>query len=159
MVDAGENPYNTIIAYRVYEFHKYITEWNYSCTANAFVANNRVWNSFDDDAKKILRECAEEAGILTAKLNLLGMDDGSAYKWLKERNLLPTDENTIPTDPYKLLKDNGVTVIHLTHDEIMAFRKATKRAFEKHAVQVGLDLVKAAEEDMKAAGLKVDPVE
>lgn len=159
MVDAGENPYNTIIAYRVYEFHKYITEWNYSCTANAFVANNRVWNSFDDDTKKILRECAEEAGILTAKLNLLGMDDGSAYKWLKERNLLPTDENTIPTDPYKLLKDNGVTVIHLTHDEIMAFRKATKRAFEKHAVQVGLDLVKAAEEDMKAAGLKVDPVE
>ncbi len=159
MVDAGENPYNTIIAYRVYEFHKYITEWNYSCTANAFVSNSHVWNSFDEDTKKILRECAEEAGILTAKLNLLGMDDGSAYNWLKKRDLLPADENTIPTDPYKLLKDNGVTVIHLTHDEIMAFRKATKRAFQKHSEQVGLDLVKAAEEDMKAAGLKVDPVE
>lgn len=155
LVDAGENPYNTIIPYRVYEFHKYMTEWNYTCAVQLFVANTKVWNSFDDATKKILQQCADEAGVYTGKLNQLGFDDGSAYKWLEERKLLPNDEKMIPREPYKLFKDNGVTVIKLTPDEINAFRKATKRTFDKHVKLVGEDLVKAAEEDMKAAGLKV----
>ena len=156
LVDAGENPYNVIIPYRVYEFHKYITEWDYTCAAMFFVANTDVWNSFDAETQKILRECANEAGVYTGMLNRLGFDDGSAFKWLEKRNLLPTDENVIPRDPRKLLKDNGVTIIKLTPEEIMAFRKATKGAFDKHVKLVGEDLVRAAREDMAAAGLKVD---
>ncbi len=160
MVDAGENPYNTIIPYRVYEFPagKYITEWNYTCAVMPFVANTGVWNSFDKETQALLRECAEEAGIFTGMLNQLGFDDGTAYKWLEERNLLPNDENMIPRDPRKLLADNGVTVIQLTPEEIMAFRKATKDVFAKHVKLVGEDLVEAAIEDMIAAGLKIEEV-
>jgi TRAP-type C4-dicarboxylate transport system substrate-binding protein len=153
LVDAGENPYNTIIPYRVYEFHKYMTEWNYTCAAMFFVVNTGVWNSFDAETQKILRECADEAGVYTGMLNQLGFDDGTAYKWLEERNLLPEDQNMIPHDPRKLLEDNGVTIIKLSPEEIMAFRKATKGAFDKHVKLVGEDVVQAAIEDMKAAGL------
>lgn len=161
MVDAGENPYNTYIAYRVYEFDcgKYLTEWNYTCGVNGFVANTRVWNSFDEETKQILRDCAEEAGLYTAKLSELGLDDGSAYKWLEERNLLPEDQNSIPHDPLKLLADNGVEVIHLTREEINAFRRQTKDVFNKHAELVGWDLINSAIEDMKAAGFTIDPIE
>lgn len=161
MVDAGENPYNVIIPYRVYEFPagKYMTEWNYTCAAMAFVANTGVWNSFDPETQKILRECAEEAGIYTGMLNQLGFDDGTAYKWLEERNLLPNDENMIPRNPRKLLADNGVTVIQLTPDEITAFRRVTKGVFDKHVKIVGEELVKAAEEDMIAAGLTITPIQ
>lgn len=161
MVDAGENPYNTIIPYKVYEFPagKYITEWNYTCAAMPFVANSTVWNSFDKETQAILRECAEEAGVYTGMLNQLGFDDGSAYKWLKERNLLPKDQNMIPHDPRKLLADNEVTVIQLTSEEIMAFRRATKNVFDKHVKLVGEDIVKAAKEDMIAAGLTIDEIE
>ena len=159
IVDAGENPYNVIIPYRVYEFHKFVTEWNYTCAAMAFVANSKVWASFDADTQKILRECAEEAGVYTGMLNQLGFDDGSAYKWLEARNLLPNDEKVIPRDPRKLLADNGVTIHTSTPEEIMAFRKATKGVFEKHMKLVGEDLVKAAEEDMRAAGLTIRKVE
>jgi len=156
LVDAGENPYNVIIPYRVYEFHKYITEWDYTCAAMFFVANTRVWNSFDAETQKILRECAEEAGVYTGMLNRLGFDDGTAYKWLEERGLLPQDQNMIPHNPRKLLEDNGVTIIKLSPEEIDAFKKATKSAFDKHVKLVGEELVRLAKEDMAAAGLKID---
>jgi len=156
LVDAGENPYNIIIPYKVYEFHKYITEWNYTCSAMFFAANSRAWNSFDAETQNILKECADEAGVYTGMLNRLGFDDGTAYKWLDERGLLPKDENMIPHDPYKLLADNGVTVIKLTPEEIAAFRKATKKAFDKHVELVGKDIVEMAREDMRSAGLDVD---
>lgn len=159
MVDAGENPYNVIIPYRVYEFHKYITEWNYTCAAMFFVANSRVWNSFDDETKEILRQCAQEAGIYTGMLNRLGFDDGTAYRWLEERGLLPNDETMIPRDPRKLLADNGVTIIDLTPEELMAFRRATKDAFDKHVEIIGADLVQAAREDMAAAGLVIQEIQ
>lgn len=156
LVDAGENPYNVLIPYRVYEFHKYITEWNYTCAAMFFVVNSKVWNSFDETTQGILSGCAEEAGIYTGMLNQLGFDDGRAYKWLEERNLLPNDENTIPRDPRKLLADHGVTVIQLTHEEELAFREATRAVFDKHVKLIGEELVEAAREDILKAGLKTD---
>ena len=52
-----------------------------------------------------------------------------------------------------IVTDNGVTIIKLSPEEIMAFRKATKGAFDKHVKLVGEDVVQAAIEDMKAAGL------
>ena len=155
-MDAGENPYNVIIPYRVYEFHKYMTEWNYTCAAMFFVVNTKVWDSFDEKTQAILRECAAEAGLYTGMLNQLGFDDGTAYKWLEERNLLPSDEAMIPRDPRKLLTDNGVTIIKLTPEEELAFRRVTKGAFDKHVKLIGEDLVQAAREDMIAAGLKSD---
>ncbi len=153
LVDAGENPYNVIIPYRVFEFHKYMTEWNYTCAAMFFVANTSVWNSFDEPTQAILKECAIEAGIYTGMLNQLGFDDGTAYKWLEERNLLPNDEKIIPRDPRKLLTENGVTIIQLTQEELAAFRRATKDVFDKHVKIIGEELVKAAKDDMEAAGL------
>ena len=157
LCDAGENPYNTIIPYRVYEFHKYMTDCSYTNSIYCFVANTRVWESFDEETRKLLTECAKEAGTYARMLGNLGLDDGTAYKWLEERNLLPAEDNmVIPRDPLKLLADNGVTVHKSTPEEIMAFRKATREAFYKHAKLIGEDLVAAAEEDMRNAGLTVE---
>ena len=157
LCDAGENPYNTIIPYRVYEFHKYITDCAYTNSIYCFVANSRVWNSFDEETRKIITECALEAGTYARMLGNLGLDDGTAYKWLEERDLLPKEDNmVIPRDPLKLLADNGVTVHKSTPEEIMAFRRATKEAFYKHVKIIGEDLVAAAEDDMRAAGLRVE---
>lgn len=157
LCDAGENPYNVIIPYRVYEFHKYVTDCSYTIPIYFFVANTRVWNSFDDETRGVLVECAKEAGLYARMLGNLGLDDGSAYKWLEERKLLPAeDDMVIPRDPLKLLADNGVTVHKSTPEEIMAFRKATRGAFYKHIKIIGEKLVEAAEDDMRAAGLRVE---
>lgn len=152
LVDAGENPYNTMIPYRIYDFPsgKYITEWHYTCAAMFYVVNSKVWESFDEDTRKILQECANEAGIFQAMLGRMGIDDGTAIKWLTEHNLLPPDTPAMPHDPYKLLKDNGVTVIQLTPEEQQKFMDATKGVMEKWTKIVGEDLVQAAREDFAA---------
>ena len=152
LVDAGENPYNTMIPYRIYDFPsgKYITEWHYTCAAMFFVANTKVWNSFDEDTRKILKECADESGIYQAMLGRMGIDDGTAIKWLTENELLPPDTTTMPHDPYKLLEENGVTVIRLTLEEQQKFMDATKGVMEKWTKVVGEDLVQAARDDFAA---------
>ncbi len=149
LVDGGENPYNTMIPYRVYDFPcgKYVTEWHYTCAAMFFVANTKVWQSFDEETRKVLKECADEAGVFQAMLGRMGIDDGTAIKWLTEHNLLPPDSPMMPHDPYKLLKENGVTVIRLTPEEQQKFIEATRGVTEKWTKIVGEDLVNAARED------------
>lgn len=152
LVDGGENPYNTMIPYRIYDFScgKYITEWHYTCAAMFFVANANIWNSFDKDTQMIVKECADKAGIFQAMLGRMGIDDGTAIKWLTENNLLPPDSPMMPHDPYKLLKKHGVTIIRLTPEEQQAFRAATRGVMEKWTKVVGEDIVKAVHEDFAA---------
>ncbi|MDR2527691.1 MAG: TRAP transporter substrate-binding protein DctP [Synergistaceae bacterium] len=148
LVDAGENPYSVLIPYHIYEFHKYFINWSWVAGPLAFVASKQAWGAFDDDTKKILIECAEEAATYNRALARMGIDGGWGYSYLKERNLLPEDQNAMPYDPYKLLKDNGVTIIELTPEEFQAFRDAVKPIYEKHVKLIGEELVKAAEEEM-----------
>ena len=148
LVDAGENPYSVLIPYRIYEFHKYWTNWSWVAGPLIFAASKQAWGTFDDETKKILIECAEEAAIYNRALTRTGLDDGWAYSYLKEHNLIPEDQVAMPSDPYKLLKDNGVTVINLTPEEFKAFRDAAQPVYDKWVPIVGEDLVKAAEEEM-----------
>jgi TRAP-type C4-dicarboxylate transport system substrate-binding protein len=148
LVDAGENPYSVLIPYHIYEFHKYFINWSYVANPLVFVASKQAWATFDDDTKKILIACAEEAATYNRALVRLGIDSGWGYSYLKEHNLLPEDQNTMPHDPYKLLKDNGVTIIDLTPEEFKAFRDAEEPVYQKYMKLIGEDLVRAAEEEM-----------
>jgi TRAP-type C4-dicarboxylate transport system substrate-binding protein len=108
--------------------------------------NEGIWKGFSAEDQKIIKECALEAEKYSKALSRLGFDDGSALTYLKSINKVPA-----VTDPYKVMEDKGMTVTRFTQEQVAEFYKATQSVRDKWTKEIGTDLVKAAEEDMKAA--------
>ena len=74
------------------------------------------------------------------------IDDGSSLAYLQSIGMAPA-----VTDPYKTLGEKGMNVVKFTPEMIKEFYDATKSVRDKWTKEIGEDLVKAAEADMKAA--------
>ena len=59
-VDGQENGYDLITTNKFYEVQSYTTGWNYSYGAFGLVFNKAKWDSFDDNTKALIEECAKE---------------------------------------------------------------------------------------------------
>ena len=145
-VDGQENPYSVYLPNKIYEFQKYLTEWSYNMDPLIYVVHEDVWDEFPEDVKKVIADAAEECGWYNKHLARLGLDDGTAEKWLKEHDLYPTEPQEI--NPRKFVQDYGVEVSVLNPEEIAAFRAKMNPVFEKWIGKIGKELVAAAEEDM-----------
>jgi len=147
IVDGQENPTNGInIPLQVWTWHKYHTDWHYMIDPLLLTANQKVWNDFSAADKKILEECAKDMEKYSKALSRLGFDDGSALEYLKSINMVPA-----VTDPYKTLAEKGMNVTKFTPEMIKEFYNATQSVRDKWTKEIGADLVKAAEADMKSA--------
>jgi len=128
-VDGQENP---LIIFIVAKLHaaanqKHLTIWGYVADPLIFVVNKEVWKSWKPEDQKAVREAAGQA----AKENIDTVRKG----------LIPPDDSII-----KEVEALGVSVVRLTDEEKGPFKKATRALYEKWAKQIGLDLVKKAEE-------------
>ncbi|MDR3279673.1 MAG: DctP family TRAP transporter solute-binding subunit [Synergistaceae bacterium] len=150
-VDGQENPYAVYLPNKIYEFQKYLTEWSYNMDPLIYVVHQKVWDSFPEDVRTIVSECAREAGIYNRCLSRLGLDDGSSAKWLKANGLYPPEDDIAATNPRAFVESKGVQVTLLTQEEIRAFADIVAPVREKWIPKIGRDLVKAAEEDMDNA--------
>ena len=147
IVDGQENPTNGInVALKLWTWHKYYTDWHYMIDPLFLTANDKVWKSFSKEDQQIVLDCAKEAEKYSKALSRVGLDDGSALAYLKGINKLPA-----VTDPYKVMEENGMTVTKFTPEMIADFYKATQSVRDKWTKEIGEDLVKAAEADMKNA--------
>ena len=147
IVDGQENPTNGInIPLLIWTWHKYHTDWHYMIDPLLLTVNNKVWQSFSAEDQAILMECAKDMEKYSKALSRLGFDDGSALAYLKSLNKLPD-----VTDPYKTMEEHGMTVVKFTDEQIDAFYAATQSVRDKWSKEIGEELVKAAEADMKAA--------
>ena len=77
---------------------------------------------------------------------LMGASGGGKTTLLKSINKLPA-----VTNPKEELKKNGMTVTEYTPEMIKRFYEATAGVRADWTQKIGPDVVKAAEEDMKAA--------
>lgn len=146
VVDGQENPTNGInIPLKIWDYHKYHTDWHYIIDPLLLGVNPKVWNGFTAEDQKILLECAAEAEKYSKALSRLGLDDGSSLDYLKSLNKAPE-----VTDPYAFMEQQGMTVTRFGRDQIAAFYEATKGIREAWTPKIGTELVKAAEEDMAA---------
>ena len=59
-VDGQENGYDLITTNKFYEVQSYTTDWAYSYGAFGLVFNKAKWDSFDDNTKALIEECAKE---------------------------------------------------------------------------------------------------
>ena len=147
IVDGQENPTNGInVNLKLWTWHKYYTDWHYTFDPLFLTANDKVWKSFSAEDQKIIKECAKETEKYSKAIARVGLDDGTALKFLESINKVPA-----VTDAYKMMEEHGMTVIKFTPEMIADFYKATQSVRDKWTGIIGEDLVKAAEEDMKKA--------
>jgi tripartite ATP-independent transporter DctP family solute receptor len=130
-VDGQENPLTIFIVGKLHAAanQKNLTIWGYVADPLIFVVNKEVWSSWKPEDQKAVREAAVQA----AKENIDTVRKG----------LVPPDDSLI-----KEVEASGVSVVKLTPQEKDAFRKATRKVYEKWAKQIGPELVKKAEESV-----------
>jgi len=143
-VDGQENPYGVLLPVKIWEYHKYATNWNYLVDPLLFVVNKRVWDSFPEDIQTIIKEAAEEAGMWEKAFVRRGLDGDISINILKET----FGETPEILDQIAYVKSKGTEVIELTAAELNAFKEATKPVLDKWINEVGVDFVAAATLDM-----------
>ncbi|MEA2088100.1 MAG: DctP family TRAP transporter solute-binding subunit [Candidatus Caldatribacteriota bacterium] len=143
-VDGQENPYGVLLPVKIWEYHKYATNWNYLVDPLLFVVNKRVWDSFPEDIQTIIKEAAEEAGMWEKAFVRRGLDGDISINILKDT----FGETPEILDQVAYVKSKGTEVIELTEAELRAFKEATKPVLDKWIDEVGTDFVVSAKLDM-----------
>ncbi|MDR1885026.1 MAG: TRAP transporter substrate-binding protein DctP [Synergistaceae bacterium] len=150
LVDGGENSYSILMNYKIYEFHKQMTEWSYAVPAMFYCVNNAVWDSFDDDVKGQIKKAASEAGDWLRAVSRLGLDDGWGEQYLKSVGLFPPDPEIAPLSIYEFMEEKGVKINRLTQEQYAAFQKAVEPVYEKWIPRIGPEIVETARKEMAA---------
>ncbi len=154
VVDGQENPINiVIIPYKIYEFHKYITIWDYAIDPLIFAVNKKTWDSFDPQTQKIVREAAIKAAKWEKAMARVGLDDGTSVEMLKkEYSYTPKILN-----PFEFLQSKGMVITTLSSDERVKFKNKVGGVYKKWVPKIGGDLVNAAVSDIEnALGIKIE---
>ncbi|MEA3359300.1 MAG: DctP family TRAP transporter solute-binding subunit [Thermodesulfobacteriota bacterium] len=145
VVDGQENPLPGVaIAVQIFNYHKYITRWNYLVDPVIVYWNKKQFNAFPKDIQKAIREAAVESARFEKALCRAGLDGE------KSLNILKNEFNytiKIP-DPVKYTESKGMVVTNLTDEERNAFIEATKSLYEKWVPKIGKELYEKAKADM-----------
>lgn len=145
VVDGQENPVGVLVPLQIWQYHKYITFWNYLVDPVIIYWNKEQWDAFPPDIQKAIMEAAQESAKFEKALCRAGLDGD------KSINILKNEFNYTMEypDPVKLFKEKGMTVTFLTDDQVKAFEKATKPVYDKWVPQIGQEIYDKALADMK----------
>jgi TRAP-type transport system periplasmic protein len=144
VVDGQENPKSVLTVVKIWEYHQYMTNWNYVLDPLIFGVNMKVWNSFPEDIQKIIEEAALEAGEYEKALARAYLDGDKSLNKLKEKYNM----KELPPDPFKIAEEAGMTITDLTPSQVQAFKDATESLYDKWVPTIGEELYKSAVEDM-----------
>ncbi len=144
VVDGQENPKSILTVVKIWEYHKYLTAWNYLIDPLVFVLNERVWRSFPPDIQKAVEEAAVEAAAYEKALARAYLDGDKSLKVLRDR----FGVKDLP-DPIKMMQDKGMVLTTLNPQQLKAFQDATRSIYDKWIPQIGRDVYEMALQDMK----------
>lgn len=144
VVDGQENPVGVLIPVQIWQYHKYVTLWNYLVDPLVIYWNQRQWKAFPPAIQKAIQEAARESGRFEIALCRAGLDGGQSIKILKEEFNYTME---VP-DPVQFMESKGMTVSRLTADQVKAFSAATAPVMKKWSKNIGADLVRKAKADM-----------
>ncbi len=145
VVDGQENPLpNVCIPVQIWQYHKYITRWNYLIDPLIIYWSKKEFDAFPTDIQKAIREAAIEAGRFSTALARAGIDDGTALKILKDE----FDYTMEIPDPVAYVESKGMVVTNLTEAQRKAFVEATKSLYDTWTPKIGEDIYKKAKADM-----------
>lgn len=144
VVDGQENPVGVLIPVQIWQYHKYVSLWNYLVDPLVIYWNQRQWKAFPPAIQAAIQEAARESGRFEIALCRAGLDGGKSLRILKAEFGYTME---VP-DPVRHMESKGMTVSRLTADQVKAFAAATAPVMEKWSRQIGTDLVRMAREDM-----------
>jgi tripartite ATP-independent transporter DctP family solute receptor len=145
VVDGQENPLpNVLLPVQIWQYHKYVTRWNYLVDPVIVYWNKKQFDKFPQDIQKAIREAAVASARFEKALCRAGIDDGTSLKILKDEFNYTIK---IP-DPIAYVKSKGMVVTNLTDAERQAFIDATKPLYDKWIPKIGKDLYEKAKADM-----------
>jgi len=145
VVDGQENPLPGVaITVQIFQYHKYITRWNYLVDPVIIYWNQKQFKAFPADIQKAIREAAVESARFEKALNRAGLDGDISLNILKNEF---NHEMKIP-DPIKYAESKGMVVTNLTDAQRNAFIEATKPLYKKWIPKIGEGLYKKAVADM-----------
>ena len=146
VVDGQENPINTFYPVKIYEYHKFVTNWHYVADPTLFVVNPKVWDSFSAEDQALLTQAAKEAAAYQIALARVGLDENDGGKNLEFlKGIGKTPE---VSDWNKHLTEVGMTVTDLTPEQMKVLMDRTQPVRDVWRSKINKNLVKTAEEDM-----------
>ena len=144
IVDGQENPMGVLLPVQIWQYHKFVTFWNYVADPIIIYWGSGSWNKFPDEIKSAITEAAKEAARFEKAMCRAGLDRDVSLDILKnEFNY----EMKVPA-PVKHLEDNKMTVTRINPETVEAFTRATATVYDKWIPRVGKELYEAAKKDM-----------
>jgi tripartite ATP-independent transporter DctP family solute receptor len=143
VVDGQENPKSVLTVVKIWEYHKYMTNWFYVLDPLIFGVNERVWKSFPADIQKAIQEAALEAAEFQKALARAYLDGNKSIDLLKNKY------NFTAVDPFVEAKAKGMVITDLTPAQLQAFKDKLLPIYDKWVPQIGKALYDAAVQDMK----------
>lgn len=85
-VDAQENPLEIIVNNSFYEVQKYVIETYHALPVRFFIVNEKLWESFSDEDKKVIEETWQETAKYIEQLYI--KNDEKYKEQLKEKGMI-----------------------------------------------------------------------
>lgn len=118
MVDAQENPYETIVSNKLYEQQKYVIKTNHLLHSLTLVMSSIKFDTLSDENKAVFREAATEAKAYARRM---------------------TDERV--SDRVKIMEDYGVEILDLDQSVLDEMASSASGVYDDIRKAVGDDLV------------------
>lgn len=144
VVDGQENPVGVLLPVQIWQYHQYITMWNYLVDPVVVYWGKKEWSKFPPEIQQAIREAAEESVRFEKALCRAGLDGDKSLKILKEEFDYVME---IP-DPIKYMEEKGATFTTLSEEDLAKFIEATRPIYDKWVDEIGADLYEKAKADM-----------
>lgn len=144
IVDGQENPMGVLLPVQIWQYHKFVTFWNYVADPIIIYWGSGSWNKFPDDIKSAITQAAKEAARFEKAMCRAGLDGNVSLNILKNE----FNYEMKVSDPVKHLEDNKMTVTRINPETVEAFTRATATVYDKWVPRVGKELYEAAKKDL-----------
>ncbi|MDY0041201.1 MAG: DctP family TRAP transporter solute-binding subunit [Desulforhabdus sp.] len=145
VVDGQENPVGVLVPLQAWNFHKYLTFWNYLVDPVIIYWNKEQWEAFPPDIQKAITEAAQESAKFEKALCRAGLDGEKSINILRNEFKYTME---VP-NPIELFAKEGMTVTILTEDQVKAFEEATAPVYDAWLPKIGKEIYDSAMADMK----------
>jgi tripartite ATP-independent transporter DctP family solute receptor len=144
VVDGQENPVGVLIPVQIWQYHKYVSFWNYLVDPVIVYWGTREWNKFPKDIQDAITEAAKESARFEKALCRAGLDGNISLDILKNE----FNYDIKVQNPVQFLESKGMSVNFLTPESRKAFKDATSPVYDKWVPKIGKDLYETAKKDM-----------
>ena len=144
VVDGQENPVGVLIPVQIWQYHEYVSFWNYLVDPVIVYWGTRGWNKFPKKIQAAIAQAAKESARFEKALCRAGLDGDVSLNILKNEFNYEMEV----MDPVKYLESKGMTVNFLSSESREAFKAATKPVYDKWIPKIGQRLYETAKQDM-----------